>query len=695
MSEEVGTAMAGRIISARSAHTTRWWMTRFLLLALLLGGCSPENQAAGFLDPDSGLPVLRVALCDGEKVDAFGLSARGDPDGYPDLWRVERNPDAVGVDKAVLGQTPAGYTEVVALDQSYVPRNVDFVAELSGGAASQAVAVIRTVDDLPDVDSPPTPAAGPKRSDELPGTDRWTPVMGLQRNAAEDNCSLIPSHLPASMSMLALAIFAVMIAAGIYVYSKGHIEPRGAARSPWRVVLGFAFVAAFVIFAPWEMETRDEPMHFLGVGAALGSILVITSMLGRGLRSLGGAIAGFVEPMLVVVVGCLAVVPMMLYFGVTEGGFSHCGEGWTFDCSPSYLDRVMLMVPLGVAWLTSVLVGEGGWWRASGSLEGPGSTGAAILPRKRVVALALMCGVSLVANALYEGDSAEREPNLVAGAVSCALPLLEPLVEAGVDPNLRGFGAEGATPDYPLAAASEYCDPEVIDLLLTAGASIDLPPSSPPLARAVERSNSDAARRLIQAGADPTWEYGNGRNLVWTAVERDDAELVTVLAESGAMVDQEDPDLGQAPLFRSVMFGRSASFDALLANGADPNTRGDLTWGHLQQFLNSVGEDRQRALLGELGQAIGLDQAALDKFIPGDMFQTYANLTLDGSLDEVAGSFPALYVAVAVGDAEMVRSLLAAGADPTEGAGPNGHLPAEAAEILGMEQVEWPVSPGE
>lgn len=123
--------------------------------------------------------------------------------------------------------------------------------------------------------------------------------------------------------------------------------------------------------------------------------------------------------------------------------------------------------------------------------------------------------------------------------------------------------------------------------------------------------------------------------------------------------------------------------EQLLAAGAGPDRRGELTWFDIGTYVYSLPEDEQAQVVESLGPALGLDPEVLDRFEPGDFTQAATMLDIVDDPSERVGSFPPLYLATVRGDADMVSLLMAAGADPDIGTEPTGHLPRQAAESLG------------
>lgn len=144
---------------------------------------------------------------------------------------------------------------------------------------------------------------------------------------------------------------------------------------------------------------------------------------------------------------------------------------------------------------------------------------------------------------------------------------LEALVGAGALPG--GLDGQG------WSALMHACDaqPENVGALLEAGARVSDGGSKPALellaARAPGKSKLAAARRLLEAGADPNCASPKSAPPVFYAIESLDAEFLNLLLVSGA-----DPGAkrgGEEAVFAALGKGRADMALALLEAGADPD----------------------------------------------------------------------------------------------------------------------------
>ncbi|MCB9539787.1 MAG: ankyrin repeat domain-containing protein [Myxococcales bacterium] len=148
-----------------------------------------------------------------------------------------------------------------------------------------------------------------------------------------------------------------------------------------------------------------------------------------------------------------------------------------------------------------------------------------------------------------------------------------------------------------------------------------------PLHLAVAAGDPAAAAAQLAAGADPDQAGHHGRPPLLVAAWRGDLATTLVLLDAGAAVDQTDIE-GVTPLMRAV--GQPATFAALLEAGADAeqqDARRQTVWTAAIRHPEAV--------------------AALLRTKPSP-----------------ARLHAALRLAAAAGPVEVVRALLAAGADP-------------------------------
>ena len=140
---------------------------------------------------------------------------------------------------------------------------------------------------------------------------------------------------------------------------------------------------------------------------------------------------------------------------------------------------------------------------------------------------------------------------------------------------INGASEEGVT---PIIAASSEGHPEIVKILLAAGANkndADVDGTSALMA-ASARGHLDVAKELVAAGADVNVQNNdghsalmfayNGKNQVETLFER----YSQYLKESDG---EDELDGGTGPIIREALANHTALVDLLLKNGADPKLK--------------------------------------------------------------------------------------------------------------------------
>lgn len=290
--------------------------------------------------------------------------------------------------------------------------------------------------------------------------------------------------------------------------------------------------------------------------------------------------------------------------------------------------------------------------------------------------------------------------------------LARELLDRGADPNAyfpNEYGAMSAL----YGAAGVVHDPELTRVLLRGGADPNGEPQfGDALYHACEADDPACVRLLLEHGAEP-----NGTNALAHALDYDHLEHVRLLLDAGA-----DPN-DLAVVAHAVRRGRGPEYVRLLAAyGADLDCPGGETWrGDVPlrtPYQHAVirGRDDVAATLAELGASTALseqdralaalargERAALDGPLDPDAQEVIVLAALGGKLDAVldavgvgfrgvAGGGPEgtlLHHAAWVGDAELVRRLLAAGAD-ARSQSPAPYSTPAAWAALGSEAWELP-----
>lgn len=264
-------------------------------------------------------------------------------------------------------------------------------------------------------------------------------------------------------------------------------------------------------------------------------------------------------------------------------------------------------------------------------------------PSDIVPALELLLDAGADARAVDHGSKtalhylAIGEPWTASGYKSSAAVRL--LLAAGADPDARC--AEGWT---PLHLNAPRARPGVMRTLVAAGAAVDATDrqGKTPLLMAIEHRQAEAAKFLLAHGADPNRCDAAGLAPLDQALIAGAKRIIHMLRRAGG---QERTRL-ERQLHRAIEQGQDNRVRKLLAQGADPNRR--LGW--TDAFVQAVSSQRYNVL--PLLVAAGGD---LNRTAPQDA--------------------PWLARACQAGDLELVRVLLALGADPSS-VDPRGFSPS-------------------
>ena len=261
---------------------------------------------------------------------------------------------------------------------------------------------------------------------------------------------------------------------------------------------------------------------------------------------------------------------------------------------------------------------------------------------------------------------------LTLAATNGSLAMAEHLLGAGADPNAGDHA--GAT---PLMFAARSGNLDVIDALLAAGAAVDVHAAAhgqTALMWAASAGHTAALRRLLAAGADVQASSSGGYTPLLFAVRENHAAAVRLLLERQANVNAAAAD-GTTALVVAVVHGHWPLAHLLLDHGADPDADGagfaPLHWaaGVWETALTTTeaggttGWDRYagrgpgKLALVEALLAAGADpNVRLRSNPPTQGFLGFRRMAM-------AGATPFI-VAARAADLDIMRALLAAGADP-------------------------------
>ncbi len=282
------------------------------------------------------------------------------------------------------------------------------------------------------------------------------------------------------------------------------------------------------------------------------------------------------------------------------------------------------------------------------------------------------------------------------------LTLLVWLLELGADPN----AAEYEFQRTPLTLAAEYNRVGLIDYLVQAGAEVD---RNYALLTAVGRGRVEAARRLLELGADPNKMKRTEISPDWTSEEFplmkaiDNPAMVQLLLEHGAKVDVKvrvdyNDTLTPLEYARARRYPHSEEVMALLTAALaaqDTEKARRETARYLDAELANVARDPRRSKPLAHWLERGADpngcnaygRAALHYVAEHGRSPEEARLLLEAGADPNARDpfgYTPLHDSVLGNNAEMIQLLLDAGADPAariERGIHHGHTALEIARI--------------
>ena len=173
------------------------------------------------------------------------------------------------------------------------------------------------------------------------------------------------------------------------------------------------------------------------------------------------------------------------------------------------------------------------------------------------------------------------QPTIHAGIRSGYREIVEFLIQHGADVNAKDEWGRGYT---PLQRAAITGCTEIIKLLLEAGADIsakdDRGQTALHLPLDMRNSNfnqywlsKDTIELLLNKGADVNLKDKAGRTPLHLAAESADVEIVKLLLEKGAKVDEKDDESGFSALHFAARLGKKDIAELLIAWGADINAK--------------------------------------------------------------------------------------------------------------------------
>jgi uncharacterized protein len=209
--------------------------------------------------------------------------------------------------------------------------------------------------------------------------------------------------------------------------------------------------------------------------------------------------------------------------------------------------------------------------------------------------------------------------------------------------------------------------PEAVALLLNAGADVNARNRNGvfPLYLAALNGSKKVSGLLIEAGADVNATLPNGETVLMVASRTGSAPVLELLLGQGALVDTRDPEYQQTALMIAAREDHPEAVAVLLRHGTEVNVRTRL--GPLPVHIPPCK-----------GTGCGSEGLGINRSGVPDRGERY---------EQKGGMNPLLYAA-REGNAEVARTLLAAGAD-IEAREANGITPLLMAALNNQQEVAY------
>ena len=261
----------------------------------------------------------------------------------------------------------------------------------------------------------------------------------------------------------------------------------------------------------------------------------------------------------------------------------------------------------------------------------------------------------LARNAQIETKDLSGYTPLLAAAENGHKEVVELLLDRGT--NLNTVDKRGRTAVY-VAAYEGHTD--VVRSLVARGADVNAPAeNSTPLFCAVHRRDTAMVKFLLRAGANPNRGY-KGVTALHVAMPEDLKDIAAALVAGGADVNAKADD-GQTPLLLARRHRRRACAQVLAANGADLDIFSACWLGRVERVRSLL--DAEAALIKTTDEEVQKGKTPLAWAADGGSLEVVRLLVARGA-DVQGGPGPTpLGMAVGSDHKDVVRFLLANGVD--------------------------------
>jgi ankyrin repeat protein len=212
--------------------------------------------------------------------------------------------------------------------------------------------------------------------------------------------------------------------------------------------------------------------------------------------------------------------------------------------------------------------------KAHADVNAPQSDGATALHWAAYLDAADTAALLVRAGATVDAPNHYGVTPLALAAANGSAAIVTLLVKGGADPNRTVRAGE-----TPLMLAARTDRAEAVKALLEAGAQVNAKETwngQTALMWAAAAGHAPVVQALIDRGADVHARSNGGTTPLLFAVRHGDAATVRVLLAAGADVNDKRPDAA-TPLLVAVVNGHADLVDLLLERGADPNVEGGST----------------------------------------------------------------------------------------------------------------------